>query len=178
MESSLKPQDSEKNLHKWISDLGNMDGGDRLKARSALIREGVNAVPDLIQALTDNNQHVRWEAAQALASIKDASAAPALVGALEDDDHDVRWAAMKALTVLDRASLEPLLQALILEFDSVWLREGAHHVLNVLKKRAKLKQPSLNVLRALEGVEPEMTVAGAAEAAWERLFGPKKKRSK
>ena len=177
MKRTLKVQDPEKNIHTWISDLGSPGGADRLKARLLLIREGVNAVPGLIKALTNRDQIVRWEAAKALASIKDYSAAPALVRALEDEDHDVRWAAMKALTVLDRAGLEPLLQALIRDFDSVWLREGAHHILNVLKKQAILREPSLSVLRALEGVEPEVTVPGAAEAAWERLFGPKKQRS-
>jgi hypothetical protein len=60
------------------------------------------------------------------------------------------------------------------DFYSVWLREGAHHILNVLKKEKYLRQPCLHVLQALEGVEPEVTVAGAAEAAWESLFGPGK----
>jgi HEAT repeat protein len=176
MDRISQSQESENNIQMWIADLGSPAGSERLKARSSLIREGVNAVPLLIQALSSHNQHARWEAAEALVMIKDPSAAPALVRALEDEDHDVRWAAMKALIALNRGGLEPLLQALIKNFDSVWLREGAHHILNVLKKQRQLRQPSLNVLRALESIEPEAAVVRAAEAARESLFGLGKER--
>jgi hypothetical protein len=74
--------------------------------------------------------------------------------------------------------LEELLQGLMRDFDSVWLREGAHHILNVLKKKKYLRQPCLQVLQALEGVEPEVTVPWAAEAAWETLFGPENEQRK
>ena len=176
MKSSLKTQDSEKNIYKWINDLGSLNGLIRLEARSQLIKVGVNAGPALIQALSRGNQHARGEAAKTLAIIRDPSAAPALVHTLEDEDLDVRCAAIEALIPLNREGLEPLLQALMRNVGSVWLREGAHNILNVLKKQTKLRQPSLNVLRALEGVEPEMTVPGVAEAAWELLFGPEKEK--
>jgi HEAT repeat protein len=160
-------------IHKWIDDLGSSDESERRNARLSLIREGNAAVPALIEALCIGNTHARWEAAESLAVIRPPSAAPALVRALEDEDHDVRWAAMRALIGLDRKGLEPLLQALIHDFDSVWLREGAHHILNVLKRKRELREPSLRVLRALDGLVPE-TVSLAAEAAWERLFGYEK----
>lgn len=174
IKSVLQAPNSKKNIQTWIKDLGSPNETERLKARSQLTREGGNAVPGLIQALSTGNQHARWEAAKALAILREPSSAPALVHALEDQDHDVRWAAMEALIALDRAGLEPLLQTLMKDFDSVWLREGAHHILNVLKKKRQLRQPSLTILRALEGVEPEVTVAWAAEVAWETLFGPKR----
>jgi HEAT repeat protein len=162
---------SEENIQKWINNLGSLIGSERLKARLSLIKAGTNAVPALIKTLSNGNQHARWEAARALTITKDPSAAPALVNALEDEDHDVRWAAMKALIMLDRAGLDVLLQALMRDFDSVWLREGAHHILNVLKKKRQLRQPSLLVLQALNGIGPEFTVGKAAEEAWESLFG-------
>jgi HEAT repeat protein len=177
MKSILKTQIPNKDIQLWITDLGSLNESERLKARLLLVAEGTKAVPDLIQALSCGNRHARWEAARALTVIKDPSAATALVRALEDEDHDVRWASMKALIALERAGLEVLLQALTKDFDSVWLREGAHHVLNVLKKKRQLRQPSLLVLQALEGVEPEVTVPWAAEAAWESLFGPGKEQS-
>jgi HEAT repeats len=166
-------QNTKKNIQMWINDLGSPTGSERLKARSSLIREEVNAVPGLIQALSKGSQHVRWEAAKILAQTKDPTAASALVHALEDEDHDVRWAAMKALIALDRVGLEPLLQALMKDFDSVWLLEGAHHILHILKNKGRLGKPLLTVFRALEDVEPEVTVPWAAKAAWESLFGPK-----
>jgi hypothetical protein len=175
---SLPSQNTKPLVQMWTSDLASSTESERLKARLSLIREGEAAVPALIQVLSTGNQPARWEAARALAVIKDSSAAAALVGALEDEDHDVRWAAMKALIGLNRDGLEPLLQALIRDFDSVWLREGAHHILNVLKKQRKLRRPSLHVLQALEGLEPEVAVPWAAETAWESLFGPGKERQR
>jgi HEAT repeat protein len=171
-QSMLKSSKTRPGIQIWIKALGSLTGSERLKARLALIREGSVAVPALIQVLSIGNLHARWEAAKALAIIKDPSAANALVQSLQDEDHDVRWAAMKALIALQRDGLEPLLQALMKDFESIWLREGAHHILNVLKKQQQLRQPSLSVVQALEGIEPEATVPKAAEKAWESLFGP------
>jgi len=168
----------DKNIQQWITDLGSSNEAERRKARWSLVYEGANAVPDLIQALSNGNQHTRMEVVRIFSQTRDLSAAPALVRALEDEDHDIRWTAMKGLIAFERAGLEPLLEALMKDFDSVWLREGAHHILNVLKKKRYLRQPSLQVLQALEGVEPEVTVPWAAEAAWESLFGPGKEQRK
>jgi hypothetical protein len=168
----------DKNIQQWITDLGSSSESERKKARSSLITEGANAVPDLIQALSNSNRQSRMEVVKIFSQMRDPSAAPALVRALEDEDHDIRWTAMKGLIAFERAGLEPLLEALIKDFDSVWLREGAHHILNVLKKKKYLRQPCLSVLQALEGVEPGVTVPWAAEAAWESLFGPGKEQRK
>jgi len=168
----------DKNIQQWITDLGSSSESERKKARSSLITEGANAVPDLIQALSNSNRQSRMEVVKIFSQMRDPSAAPALVRALEDEDHDIRWTAMKGLIAFERAGLEPLLEALMKDFDSVWLREGAHHILNVLKKKKYLRQPCLSVLQALEGVEPGVTVPWAAEAAWESLFGPGKEQRK
>ena len=158
----------------WINDLGNPNDKERVKARSLLISEGVNAAPSLIRALTNGNRHVRREVAQILAQTKDITAASALVYALEDEDHDVRWTAMEALIALDRASLEPLLQILMKDIDSALLLEGAHHILHVLKDKGHLSTPMLKVFSALEGSEAGYTVPWAAKTAWESLFGPER----
>ena len=168
----------DKNIQQWITDLGSSNEAERRKARSLLVTEGANAVPDLIQALSNGDWYTRTEIVKIFAQIRDPSAAPALVRVLEDEDHDIRWTAMKGLIALERAGLEPLLQGLMKDFDSAWLREGAHHILNVLKKKKYLRQPCLQVLQALEGVEPEVTVPWAAEAAWETLFGPENEQRK
>jgi HEAT repeats len=128
----------------------------------------------LIVTLSKGNRNERLEAAKSLAVIKDAKAVYALVRALEDDDHDVRWAAMKALIALNQDCLYPLLQALIKNFDSIWLREGAHHVLHTLMKKGNLSEPFVKVFNALEGIEPSVEVPWAAETAWESLKRSKK----
>jgi HEAT repeat protein len=174
----LEKPSSEPNIRTWIVDLVSSNESERLKARSFLVSEGANALPELIQVLSNGNRDTRMEVAKILVQTRDPASAQALVHALEDEDHDIRWTAMKGLIALERDGLEALLQALMKDFDSVWLREGAHHILNVLKKKKYLRQPSLQVLQALEGVVPEVTVAGAAEAAWESLFGPQKEHRK
>jgi hypothetical protein len=155
--------------------LGFADETKRLQARRSLEAAGKKAVPVLIEALFNGNSVARREAAEVLVSIKDASAAPALICTLEDDNHDARWAAMKALVSLDHAGLEALLIALMMDFTSVYLREGARHVLNELKDKSHLEAPFLKVLQALKGIEPSVTVPWAAEKAWEELYGPGKK---
>jgi hypothetical protein len=163
-------------IPEWIENLGSKNKATRLRARTYLIKAGNDSVPPLIELLKNKNTQYRWESARALAMIKSPSAATALVETLEDDDHDVRWAAMEALIALGRDGLEALLLGLTKYFDSIWFRQGAHHILRVLKKQNQLTQPSLEIIQALEGVEPEIAVPLAAEAAWEHLFGFRKTR--
>lgn len=158
----------------WITKLGSSNDSERREAGLSLVAAGTSAVPDLIQVLSNGNRPTRMQVVKIFTQICDPSTASALVYALEDQDHDIRWTAMKGLIALERDGLEALLQALTRDFDSVWLREGAHHILHELKKKEHLRQPSLQVLKALEGVEAEVTVPWAAEAAWESLFGPGK----
>jgi HEAT repeats len=131
-------------------------------------------VSNLIETLSKGSREDRLQAAQFLGMIKDTQAVYALVYALEDEDHDVRWAAMEALIALNQACLEPLLQALMKDFESVWLREGAHHILHQLLKKGSLTEPVVRVFTALEGIEPFIEVPWAAEAAWEELFRSQK----
>ena len=161
----------DKNIQIWITDLGSSNESERRKARSLLVAEGAYVVPDLIQALSNGNHHVRREVAHILAKTKNITTASALVHALEDEDHDVRWAAMEALIALDRAGLEPLLQILMKDIDSAWLLEGAHHILHVLNDKGHLSTPMRKVFSALEGTEAGYTVPWAAKTAWESLFG-------
>ncbi len=154
--------------------LGLPEKTKRTEARLALEAAGKRSALILIEALLNGNRLARREAAEALATIKEPTTAKALVMALEDDDHDVRWTAMKALIGLDQDALEPLLQALMKDFGSVQLREGAQHILNALKKDSCLEKPIADVLDALKGVEPAVTGPWVAQAAWESLYGPKK----
>jgi len=55
------------------------------------------------------------------------------------------------------------------DFDSVWLRHGAHHILHVLKDRGRLYPKEIKVYEATQGVEPMVQVPWAAAAALEDL---------
>ncbi len=89
---------------------------------------------------------------------------------MQDDLFDVRWLAAEGLVRIGSKAAEPLLKALIEHPDSLWLREGAHHILHDLPK-GNLKETLRPVLKALEDVEPSLEVTAAAEAAINALKG-------
>lgn len=150
-----------------IRKLGDVDGFVRMHAREILICLCEPAVPALIETLADDDAQLRWQAIKVLESIQDVSAAPALVQRLKDENAGVRWAAADALVRLKRAVLPALLEALMRDFDSLWLRQGAHHILHVLKDAGKLNQAEEKVFKALEEIEPTISVPWAASKALE-----------
>ena len=144
-------------INSLVAELGDGDGLVRERARLTLVYIGEPAVASLIEALTDSRQSVRWEAAKALSDIADPAAAPALVVALEDRVFDIRWLAAKGLIAIGYKSIVPLLKALIGRPDSVWLRQGAHHVLKELVA-GELEHVLNPVITALEGPESAVEV--------------------
>jgi HEAT repeat protein len=149
-------------IKKWITDLGSRDGMVRQRARGSLVALRKQAIAHLAKLTRDRNEQVRWEAAKALGEIADPKAAAPLTCALEDEEFDVRWLAAEGLITLKSKGLTPLLRALIKRPQSVWLREGAHHVLHDLS-RTNLRKQVKALIEALEGVEPEIEVPPAAQ---------------
>ena len=152
-------------LPELVSQLTHDHGPQRERARLALVKAGKPAVPLLIEALTSKSKRLRWEACKALGSIKDPDASAALVAALEDDSMEVRWLAAEGLIALGRPGLAPLLDALEHRSDSIFLRQGAHHVLHALEKENLLRGATLNVLEAIRSIEAEASVPLAARKA-------------
>lgn len=153
-----------------IDVLASTDGVPRQAAREQLEGIGGPAVPYLVRALQSPSEHARWEAAKALSQIADPSAAPALVRALEDDKAAIRWLAATALIHLGRTALVPLLRGLEGHSDSIWFRDGAHHVLHSLL-RDGVADEALPVLEALENLEPCIEAPIAAYHVLEDLRG-------
>jgi HEAT repeat protein len=147
-----------------IADLGSKDGVVRVRARKSLVAIGKPAVDPLVKALSSKRELVRWESAKAIGQIGDPTATLALVRALEDEMFDVRWLAAEALITIGKKALVPLLKALTRHSDSLWLREGAHHVFHDLsdRKSVGVLRP---VLTALEDSEPSVEVPPAANTA-------------
>lgn len=137
----------------------------RIHARNELTGMGTAATPMLVRALRDGSDRHRWEACKTLVTIKDPQAAMALVESLRDEVMAVRWVAAEALIVLGEAAVGPLLHALEEHFESVFLRESAHHVLWGLDHRGILgpKGKELMVLLANNG--PSIRVGVAAHEA-------------
>lgn len=155
-----------------ISNLGSSDGLVRQKARYGLIHKGQDAVQALIEALKNPETQIRWEAAKALVEIHSPLAAPALVEAMrKDEEYSVRWLASEALIALELDAIEPLLIGLKEHFGSIWMRDGAHHVLRGLYEQNLLSAPQIQVMEALEGSEPEVKVPWAVYIALEKLKG-------
>lgn len=151
-----------------ITDLASKDGIVRVRARRSLVSMGGQAVDFLVEALASKKQWVRWEAAKALGQIGNPVATEALMRALGDEMFDVRWLAAEGLIAMGRDAVAPLLQALTRHSDSLYLREGAHHVLHDMDK-GNLEKVLMPVLAALEDVEPSVEVPRAAETALDRL---------
>jgi HEAT repeat protein len=161
---------SDETIAALVDALAATDGVDRHAARVQLEEIGSPAVPALISALQSPSEHVRWEAAKALCEIAEPSAAPALVKTLEDQKAAVRWLASTALINLGREALVPLLRGLEGHSDSIWFRDGAHHVLRSLI-RDGVADEALPVLEALENLEPRIEAPIAAYHVLEDLRG-------
>ena len=161
----------EHTIKELIDCLGDKIGMSRQQARLMLIKMGKPAAPFLIEALTSQDEHVRWGAAKALVSIEDPLAAPALVNALMDESSQIRWLAAKALIALQRSALVPLLTALELHSDSLCLKQGAHHVLHDLKKAGLLDKDTLQVLTDLNDFDNQTLVPLSALKALNSILG-------
>jgi HEAT repeat protein len=153
-----------------VDALASTDGVERQAAREKLEEVGRPAVPSLLRSLQSSSEHARWEAAKALGEIADPSAAPALVNTLEDEKAAVRWLAATALISLGREALAPLLRGLEGNSDSIWFRDGAHHVLHSLVKDG-VADEAVPVLEALENLEPCIEAPIAAYHVLEDLRG-------
>jgi HEAT repeats len=155
-----------------IANLRSRDGVVRQEARRTLGLIGKQVVGHLIPLLKDPEDDVRWEAAKALTDIVDVRATSELVATLKDSNFGVRWLAAEGLIALGQDALISLLEALIKRSDSVWLREGAHHVFHDLSKEdLELKDLVAPVIAGLEGVDPEIEVHEPVLEALEQLKG-------
>jgi HEAT repeat protein len=137
----------------------------RMHARNELCALGKAATPDLIRALSEGSDRHRWEVCKTLVTIKDPRAAPALVESLRDEVMAVRWVAAEALIALGEDAVAPLLRSLEEHFDSVYLRESAHHVLWGLDHLGLLGPKGKRLLAVLWGNEPNIDIGVAARQA-------------
>ena len=161
-------QSEKEEIESLISNLANKDSITRVKARASLVSYGHQAVELLLEALSSKNQWVRWEAAKALSQIHDTASINGLINALRDEMFDVRWLAAEGLIAIGRKSLKPILQALVELPDSIWMMEGAHHVLHEIEK-GDLEEVLEPVVKGLEHIDGAIEVPFIAEAALNKL---------
>ena len=164
----LAAQHDNGSIESLINDLSSKDGITRVKARRALVTIGGRTVAALSNALEGKNTQQRWEAAKALSQIVDPAAIGVLVKTLEDKTFDLRWLAAEGLINIGKPSIVPLLHRLIEKTDSVWVREGAHHVFHDIHD-PNLKNILRSVLDALEVSDTHIQIPFAAESALKSL---------
>lgn len=152
-----------------ISVLGEKDGLKRREARFELEKIGRIATPHLIKALHNKDHTVRWEAAKALGTIKDPEAGPALVEALMDESFEVQWLAAEALIALKEQAIVPILRALVGNYESEYIRQGAHHVLHALERENRLDDYSLEALDEVRDIGPKEPYPIKAKRALDKL---------
>jgi HEAT repeat protein len=86
----------------------------RGSARAGRTLEGKEGVEDLVNALNDQDEYVREEAARKLGALRSTQAVESLIPLLDDPDYAVRKAAAEALRGIgDRRAVEPLKQCLV-----------------------------------------------------------------
>lgn len=156
-------------IQRLVAALASTDWQERHQARQRLTAIGKPVVPALINALSDARQQMRWEAARILIDMGDPAAAAALAARLEDDDAGIRWLAAQGLAGLGCPGIVVALRLLIARSDSIWMREGVHHILHsFIKTRAG--RHVAPVLRALNDVEPSLGALPAAQAALDAVL--------
>ena len=94
-----------------------------------------------------------------------------------DEDYEVRWLAAEALIALGMDAIKPLLRKLLSHYDSTFLRVGAHHVLESLKKDKSMDAETAEVLDELAAILPLEPYPMAAKNALETLYDREKKRA-
>jgi HEAT repeat protein len=160
----------ETNLQFLIGQLESSDQQTRQQARFELIGAGENAIPLLVKTASSNNPTLRWQAVNTLSQITIPAVIPVLIDLLRENEYfGVRWLAADGLIKAGKAGLVPLLRSLTEHFDSVWLRDGAHHVLRSLHDCGIESEAIHETLRALEGIEPVIEVPWAASEALKHL---------
>ncbi|QLQ06850.1 MAG: HEAT repeat domain-containing protein [Anaerolineae bacterium] len=155
-------------IESLIVKLGKGHSGPGAHARDELVKIGSAAVPYLVAATRDQDSQRRWEAGKALGGMGDGRAVPALVAMLEDKDSGNRWVAAHGLGTMGKPAVVAVMQALIDRAGSVWLRDGAHHVLHDMAG-SYLGSTIAPVLQALEQSDAESLAPIAAHEALLKL---------
>ena len=162
------------NINNLIETLKSKDGIARQNARNSLVMIGEPALDALIKAFEIKEEPLHWEVAKALSHIGTSRAAQVLVDALEDHEFSIRWIAAEGLVHIGFRGLVPLLEALKKRTDSVWLREGSHHIIHDLVNRKIVDESTrtalIPVLEALNHLDPVVQTFTAADNALKTIY--------
>jgi len=147
-------------LEDLVQQLCNDDGHERKNARKKLVAVGEKAL-EHVRNLLNHPKHVcRWEAMKVIEEIGLPQSIPVFIEALEDDKSDIRWIAAEGLIRTGRHAVRPLLKAVAENYDSVFVLNGAHHVISELKRKKELPEnfPAKKLLSLLKNSSKEASL--------------------
>lgn len=138
MDSNTLQHSSEKEIKKLLELLCNDDGHRRKEAREKLVEIGEKTL-DYVYDLLDHPKHIcRWEAMKVIEEIGSTKSISVFIEALNDDKSDIRWIAAEGLIRMGKYSVKPLLNLVAENYESVFILNGAHHVIYELYERELL----------------------------------------
>jgi len=111
----------------------------RKKARQELVEIGKPSLDFIIELAYNDDENVRWEALVTIVQIGSIETLDVLLDALEDEEFSIRWLAAEGLSNLGKYAVVPILQKLLNNPGSVFIRRGSHHVLHELRKTGIFK---------------------------------------
>jgi len=114
-----------------------------IEVKENFVKEGEKILPVMHKLMKSNYKTTRKEAIKVVEMIAHKSSIQGAIDMLEDRESEIRWIAAEALIRIGRYSIKPLLEALVANGMSYYLRKGAHHVLSELvnkKDSRELKQ--------------------------------------
>lgn len=129
--------------------LDDQNVNQKLSARQTLVKMGKKILPQINKLLKSGDLALRLEAAKIIELIGNRMSINVLIDLLEDTEFDIRWIASEGLIKIGRRSVRPLLKAVRDGINSIFLNEGAHHVLIYLLNESE-KKNEMSLLLSLE----------------------------
>lgn len=125
-------------IQELVETLCGEEGLKRKEARNSLVKIGKPVLPS-VKELLDSPKHIyRWEAMKVIAGIGSPESIPIFLEGLDDDSGDIRWIASEGLINTGKYAVKPLLELVLDKHDSVFVLNGAHHVIHVLNTKKML----------------------------------------
>jgi HEAT repeat protein len=125
----------EKEIKELIEVLGDEDGQKRKSARERLVEIGEDTLHHIKDFLNHSKHIYRWEAMKVTKDIGSVKSIPVFLEALNDEKSDIRWIAAEGLIKTGKHAIKPLLNYVSENYDSVFVLNGAHHVLYELNEK-------------------------------------------
>ena len=100
---------SHEEIELYLAGLRNPDKEVRANSVEQLVKSGSEAVPHVLNLLTDDNWIIRYRAAEALGGIRDVDTVDSLIQLTTDEKDHVRYMATKSLGYFHDPRIHPVL---------------------------------------------------------------------